>query len=89
MEEGHGAHMGHHEPRDENPRREMEVNVAQFMAQGTSFQQKVWAALRTIRAGRYEPTRTSPSKSATHPRPEPWPTPAERTRTHQKSPAIA
>ena len=43
--------MGHHGPRDENPRREMEVNVAQFMAQGTSFQQKVWAALRTIPRG--------------------------------------
>ena len=29
----------------------MEVNVAQFMAQGTSFQRKVWAALRTIPRG--------------------------------------
>ena len=29
----------------------MEVNVAQFMAQGTPFQQKVWAALRTIPRG--------------------------------------
>ena len=35
----------------ENPRREMEVNESQLMAQGTPFQQKVWAALRTIPPG--------------------------------------
>ena len=29
----------------------MEVNVFCFMAQGTPFQQKVWAALRTIPRG--------------------------------------
>ncbi len=29
----------------------MEVNDAHFMAQGTPFQQKVWAALRTIPRG--------------------------------------
>jgi methylated-DNA-[protein]-cysteine S-methyltransferase len=36
---------------DKNPRREMEVNESHFMAQGTPFQQKVWAALRTIPRG--------------------------------------
>ena len=29
----------------------MEVNESHFMAQGTPFQQKVWAALRTIPRG--------------------------------------
>ena len=43
--------MGHHEPKAEDPRHEMEVNVTHFMAQGTPFQQKVWAALRTIPRG--------------------------------------
>ena len=43
--------MGHHEPTAEDPRHEMEVNVTHFMAQGTPFQQKVWAALRTIPRG--------------------------------------
>ena len=36
---------------DENPRREEQVIKTQFMAQGTPFQQKVWAALRTIPRG--------------------------------------
>ena len=35
----------------ENPRREMEVNESHLMAQSTPFQQKVWAALRTIPRG--------------------------------------
>ena len=35
----------------ENPRREKEVSKTQAMAQGTPFQQKVWAALRTIPSG--------------------------------------
>ena len=43
--------MGHREPKAEDPRHEMEVNVTHFMAQGTPFQQKVWAALRTIPRG--------------------------------------
>ena len=43
--------MGHHEPKAEDPRHEMEVNVTHFMAQGTPFQEKVWAALRTIPRG--------------------------------------
>ena len=43
--------MGHYEPTAEDPRHEMEVNVTHFMAQGTPFQQKVWAALRTIPRG--------------------------------------
>jgi methylated-DNA-[protein]-cysteine S-methyltransferase len=34
-----------------NPRREEQVIKTQFMAQGTPFQQKVWAALRTIPRG--------------------------------------
>ena len=35
----------------ENPRREEGVAETQFMAQGTPFQQKVWAALQTIPRG--------------------------------------
>lgn len=38
-------------PKNKNPRREKEVIKTQFMAQGTPFQQKVWAALRTIPRG--------------------------------------
>jgi methylated-DNA-[protein]-cysteine S-methyltransferase len=34
-----------------NPRREKEVSKTQAMAQGTPFQQKVWAALQTIPRG--------------------------------------